>query len=273
MWMNKKGFRKFLCLFANQASYRVDQKSTETDFKKAFNPFWDGGNQATLAALNSSFRNTFFINQANPIFSMDLNYQDVRSKTLLVNGFDFIGNAYKQVQLRWNITQQISFNADYKDGRKRSSSQFFTTRDYSIRYYEAEPRVNYQPNTSFRATLSFKYSDRKNGKFTSMDSLQALRGGETAFIQDYGAEIKYNILDKGSLSVRTNFVKIKFNGPENSTTAFEMLDGLKTGQNVIWGIIYQRTLSNNLQLNLTYEGRSSGGKIIHTGGAQVRAYF
>ncbi len=273
MWMNKKGFRKFLCLFANQASYRVDQKSTETDFKKAFNPFWDGGNQATLAALNSSFRNTFFINQANPIFSMDLNYQDARSKTLLVNGFDFIGNAYKQVQLRWNITQQISFNADYKDGRKRSSSQFFTTRDYSIRYYEAEPRVNYQPNTSFRATLSFKYSDRKNGKFTSMDSLQALRGGETAFIQDYGAEIKYNILDKGSLSVRTNFVKIKFNGPENSTTAFEMLDGLKTGQNVIWGIIYQRTLSNNLQLNLTYEGRSSGGKIIHTGGAQVRAYF
>jgi len=273
LWTNKKGLRKFLCLFGDQASYRVDRKSTETDFRKAFNPFLDGNNLSTLAALNSSFRNTFFINQANPIFSMDLNYQDVRSKTLLVNGFDFIGNAYKQVQLRWNITQQISFNADYKDGRKSSSSQFFTTRDYSIRYYEAEPRINYQPNTSFRTTLSFKYSDRKNNTFINKDSLATMRGGETAFIQDYGLELKYNILDKGSLSLKTNFVKIKFNGIENSSTGFEMLDGLKTGQNIIWGVTYQRTLSNNLQLNLTYEGRSSSGKTIHTGGAQVRAYF
>lgn len=273
VWMNKKGIRKLLCLFSDQASYRVDQKSTETDFKKAFNPFRDSGNQSNLASLNSSFRNTFFINQANPIFSMDLNYQDVRSKTLLVNGFDFIGNAYKQVQFRWNITQKISFNGDYKDGRKRSSSQFFTMRDYSIRYYETQPSASYQPNTSFRATLSFKYSDRKNGLFTNMDSLQTKRGGETAFIGDYGAEIKYNILDKGSLLMHTNFVKIKFNGIENSSTAYEMLDGLKTGRNFIWGITYQRTLSNNLQLNLTYEGRSSTGKTIHTGGAQIRAYF
>ena len=52
-----------------------------------------------------------------------------------------------------------------------------------------------------------------------------------------------------------------------------MMDGLKTGKNMIWGFTYQRTLSNNLQLNLTYEGRSSTGKTIHTGGAQIRAYF
>jgi hypothetical protein len=274
IWMNKKGFRKFLCLFADQASYRLDRKSTETDFRKAFNPFIDASNLATLASLNSTFRNTFFINQADPIFSMDINYQDLQSKTLLVNGFDFMGNTYKQVQLRWNITQKISFNGDYKDGRKSSSSQFFTMRDYSIRYYEAQPSVNYQPNMSFRTSLSFKYTDRKNNKFQNMDSLNTVRGGETAYIQDYGLELKYNILDKGSLLVKTNFVKIKFNGKENSATAFEMLDGLKTGQNVIWGITYQRTLSNNLQLNLTYEGRSSAGnKTIHTGGAQIRAYF
>lgn len=273
LWNNKKGFRKFICLFADQASYRIDRKSTETDLSKAFNPFWDGGNQVSLAALNSTFRNTIFINQANPIFSMDLNYQDVRSKTLLVNGFDFIGNAYKQAQLRWNITHQINFNADYKDGLKKSSSQFFTSRDYAIRYYEVEPRLSYQPNTAFRTSLSFKYSDRKNGTFVNMDSLATIRGGETAFIEDYGVELKYNILDKGSFVVKTNFVRIKFNGPDNSSTAFEMMDGLKTGKNMIWGFTYQRTLSNNLQLNLTYEGRSSTGKTIHTGGAQIRAYF
>jgi hypothetical protein len=274
IWADKKGIRKFISLFANQASYRVDRKSTDTDLKKAYNPFLTETNSTTLAALNSSFRNSLFINQLSPVFSVDLNYQDVRTKTLLVNGFDQLTNLYKQAQLRWNMSQEISFNMDYKDGRKSSSSQYFRMRDYSIKYYEAEPKFNYQPNTSFRTTVSFKYTDRKNNVFTNMDSLSTLRGGETAFLADYGMEIKYNVLDKGSLNLKADFIKIKFNGVENSSIGFEMLDGLKTGKNVTWGISYQRTLSNNLQLSLTYDGRtSSGNKIIHTGGAQVRAYF
>lgn len=107
-----------------------------------------------------------------------------------------------------------------------------------------------------------------------MDSLNSIRGGETAFLEDYGIEIKYNVLDKGSLNLKVNYVKIKFNGIENSSIGFEMLDGLKTGKNMIWGISYQRTLSNNLQLSLMYDGRKSpSNKAIHTGGAQIRAYF
>ncbi|HSH67996.1 MAG TPA: hypothetical protein VLB84_19840, partial [Bacteroidia bacterium] len=274
VWSGKKGIRKFLSLFADQASYRVEQKSTEKDLKKAYNPFLNQTNTSTLVALTSSFRNTFFINQMNPIFSMDLNYQNVQSKTLLVNGFDQLANVYKQVQLRWNMTQKISFNMDYKDGRKSSTSQFFTIRDYSIKYYEGEPKLSYQPNTSFRTSFSFKYTEKKNNTFLNMDSLNTTRGGETAFLEDYGVEIKYNVLDKGSLNLKLNYVKIKFNGVENSSIGFEMLDALKTGKNIIWGISYQRTLSNNLQLSLTYDGRKSPqNSIVHTGGAQIRAYF
>ena len=274
IWATKKGVRKFLSLFANQASYRVERKSTETDFKKAYNPFLNETNAVKLAALTSSFRNTFFINQLNPVFSVDINYQDIRSKTLLLNGFDQLANIYTQVQLRWNIFQQLSFNMDYKDGRKSSSSQFFTIRDYSIKYTETEPKLNYQPNTAFRISFAFKYTDRKNNIFTNMDSLSTLRGGETAFLEDYGVEIKYNVLDKGSLNTKINYVKIKFNGIENSSIGFEMLDGLKTGKNLIWGVSYQRTLSNNLQLSIVYDGRkSSSNDTIHTGGAQIRAYF
>lgn len=274
IWSDKKGIRKALSFFSNQTSYRVERKTTDTDFKKAYNPFLNRTNSETLAALTSSFRNTLFINQMNPVFSLDLNYQDVRSKTLLINGFDQLSNIYKQVQFRWNITQKISLNTDYKDGRKSSSSQFFTMRDYSIKYYEAEPKVNYQPNTSFRLSFSFKYTDRKNNTFINMDSLQTTRGGEVAYLNDYGVELKYNVLDKGSLNLKINYVAIKFNGIENSSIGFEMLDGLRTGKNMIWGLNYQRTLSNNLQLSLSYDGRKSpANKAIHTGGAQIRAYF
>lgn len=265
LWANKTGFRKFISRFANQTAYRMDRKSTEPDLTKAYNPFLSETDANTLVTLNSSFRNTFYINQLSPLFGLDITYQDVRNKALLVNGFDTRKNIFKEARLRWNISQQFSWNLSYKDGWKISKSQYFTTRDYSILYYELEPKLNYQPNTSFRASVSFKYTDKKNNNEL---------GGQQATLQDYGAEVKYNVLQKGSLNLKANFIQIKFNGLQNSSLAFEMLDALKTGQNATWGVSYQRNLSNNLQLSITYDGRKSEGiKAIHTGGAQVRAYF
>ncbi|MBL0328096.1 MAG: hypothetical protein IPP64_01430 [Bacteroidetes bacterium] len=265
LWANKKGFKKFVARFSNQASYRIDRKSIESDLAKAYNPFLAETDDSTLVTLNSSFRNTLFINQLSPVFGLDLTYQDARNKALLVNGFDARTNIFKEARLRWNMSKEFSWNLAYKDGIKKSSSQYFSTRDYSITYYEAEPKLNYQPNTAFRASVSFRYTEKKNR--------QEL-GGQKAALQDYGAEIKYNVLQKGSLNVKANFIRIKFDGTQNTSLAFEMLDALKTGQNITWGVAYQRTLSNNLQLSLTYDGRKSEGtKVIHTGGAQVRAYF
>ncbi|MES2591157.1 MAG: hypothetical protein V4608_04675 [Bacteroidota bacterium] len=265
LWANKKGVRKFISRFANQTAYRVDRKSTGSDLSKAYNPFIAETKDPELITLNSSFRNTIFINQLSPVFGLDITHQDVRNKTLLVNGFDTRQNKFDEVRLRWNITSQFWWDIDCKNGRKVSRSQYFNTRDYSIFYYEAAPKFNYQPNTAFHATLSFKYTDKKN-------NLEF--GAQHAVSEDYGVEIKYNVLQKGSLNLKANFIQIKYTGEQNTSVAFEMLDALQKGKNITWGIIYQRNLSNNLQLSLTYDGRvSETTKAVHTGGAQVRAYF
>lgn len=265
LWASKTGIRKFISRFANQSAYRIDRKSTESELAKAYTPFLTETNDSSLITLNSSFRNTLFINQQNSVFGLDLTYQDVRNKILLVNGFDTRQNSYKEARLRWNISQQFWWDLSYKDGKKISRSQYFGTRDFSIVYYEAAPKLNYQPNTAFRITASFKYTDKNNNvEF----------GAQRATLQDYGMEVKYNILQKGSLNVKANFIQINFNGTENTSLAFEMMDALQNGKNITWGLIYQRNLTNNLQLSLSYDGRKSeGSKTIHTGGAQVRAYF
>jgi hypothetical protein len=266
IWGSKKGFKKFISRFSNQTSFRVDRKSTNTDLSIAYNPFLNSTQDAALLTLNSAFRNTLFINQMGSIFGLDLTYQDNRSKLLLINGFDFHKNNYTEARLRWNIIPLLSFNLNGKGGIKSSSSQYFPAHDYSITYYEAEPKINYQPNTSFRISVLFKYTDKKND-----NSL----GGQYATLQDYGAELKYNVLNKGSLNLKADYIQIKFiDEHQNPAIAFEMLDALKAGQNMTWGVSYQRNLSNNLQLSITYDGRKSEGtKAIHTGGAQIRAYF
>ena len=273
LWVNKTGLRKFISRFANQSAYRVDRKSSENDgstslsksLTKAYDPFLAATTDPSLITLNSSFRNTLFINQLSPVFGLDLTYQDVRNKILLVNGFDTRQNRFNEVRLRWNVSQQFWWDLSYKEGKKSSRSQYFGSRDFFILYYEAAPKLNYQPNTAFRATVSFKYTDKKN----NVDF-----GAQRATLQDYGVEFKYSILQKGSLNVKANFIQIKFNGTENTSLAFEMMDALQNGKNITWGLIYQRNISNNLQLSLSYDGRKSdGSNTIHIGGAQVRAYF
>ena len=60
-----------------------------------------------------------------------------------------------------------------------------------------------------------------------------------------------------------------------TTKSYQILDGLQPGKNYVWNAVYNRTLANNLQLNISYEGRKTGNsnQIVHTGSASLRALF
>ena len=80
--------------------------------------------------------------------------------------------------------------------------------------------------------------------------------------------------DKGSLQVNANLVEINYDGTVDSSLGTEMLGGLKPGTNMTWSVALQRRISDHLQVDLTYNGRSSpGAPMVHVGGAQVRAFF
>jgi hypothetical protein len=98
--------------------------------------------------------------------------------------------------------------------------------------------------------------------------------GENARSQTAGVDLKYSEAEKGSFTGRVNFILIKYNGQSNTPVAFEIMEGLSNGQNYTWGLTYQRTLANNMQITINYDGRkSSNAKTVHVGGVQVRLFF
>ena len=51
-----------------------------------------------------------------------------------------------------------------------------------------------------------------------------------------------------------------------------MLDGLATGNNILWTLDFTKRLINNLELTFSYDGRKPGeAKVINTGRASLRA--
>jgi hypothetical protein len=266
LWGAKKGILGFISRFSEQLAVHVDKKTTTSNLYNAYNPFLQQTSDSNIVGLNSSIRNTIFFNQLNPKFGADYTYSDTRTKTVLEeDGAQSRQNLYQQLHARCNFTTKWMIEGEGKLGDDISSSQYFSANNFYIAYYELQPKVTYQPSTSFRVAVLFTYTDKSN---------YPSEGGGLSTQKNYGVELKYNVLKKGSLTASVNFIQIDFNGEATSPLGFEMLQGLNVGNNYTWGISYQCNLSGNIQLSLAYNGRDSqGSRIINTGTAQVRAFF
>ena len=260
----KEKISVFLSKFSNITSLRIEKKVLAGD-GILYNPYQTNINESNLIALNLFIRNTLFFNRSNPIFGFDVSSQKLASKLLLTNGFDSRNNQEKSLRIRWNFIRKSNFNISFNNGIKDFSSQLFTERNYHINYFELQPEFGYQFSTDFKTSFLINLKNQKN---------EAIFGGEKTFNSKIGSELRYNILKKGTITAQFNFINNSFEGKNNTSVAYELLDGLQPGKNLTWAAGFQRTIANGIQLNFTYEGRKSNDvKTIHTGGLQVRAYF
>ena len=257
----KKDWRKWVGKFSNKATYRAERRTQLGE--DIYNPFNVPVEDTNLVAVNSSFSNTLYFNRLNSKFGIDFFYLNNTGKSLLTNGFESRVLEQKEWRARYNISRIYTIETRYTLSDKENRSEFFSTRNFDINTNEVEPKLIYQPSLKFRLTFSAIYSERSNAI-----------GTEKSINRTGSTELCLNDAGKGTFSVSASYIDIDFNASENSSLAFEMLDGLRPGGNITWNILWQRNLANNLQLNLNYGGRRSDGvRVIHTGGMQLRAFF
>ena len=73
---------------------------------------------------------------------------------------------------------------------------------------------------------------------------------------------------------KLSYININYEQNPYTPVAYEMFKGLQPGNNGIWSLSFQRTLTGGLELNLDYTGRvSENQSVIHYGGIQVRWTF
>lgn len=259
-----RGIKKFVSRFSDQVVYKVNRKTSYEDGLQAFNPFVYQIADTSLVSISTSFRNTFYFNKTNSVFGANYSYQENGSKLLLSNGFDSRLNTFHEVRMRWNISKYYNLRVNGILGRKKNASDYAPTRNYFIEYMSVAPVFSYQPSTAFRISLNGEYSQKDNSSDLN----------ESAIIRDVGVDMRYNQKKKGSFNLKVNYILITYNASTNTSLAFEMLEGLKTGNNFTWGLSYQRKVAKNLQLNVTYNGRKSeDNSAIHSGGMELRAFF
>ncbi|MFY7971574.1 MAG: hypothetical protein ACOVOO_06510 [Flavobacteriales bacterium] len=254
---------KFLNKFSNQLSYKIDRKTMREEGWDRLNPFLSSIEDTTLLSVNASFRQILFFQKTDPTFGMDHQFQTIRGKALLSNGFEARSDDYQQIALRWNFVSSFTAFMESKWGLRSVASDFLGGRNYAIRYVSIKPKITWQPGTMGRLSLLAEYTDKINNL-----------AGETAIITKGGLEGTLNSSEKGIVQASFNYYLIKYSGGSGGSLAFEMLESLTAGSNYVWTASVQRTVAKNLQVNLTYNGRKPESlRVIHSGGVQVRAFF
>ncbi|MFC2097731.1 hypothetical protein ACFLSI_05295 [Bacteroidota bacterium] len=263
IWRKKQGVRQFLSKFSNNFAYKIDRNTLQESFVKSLNPFNQNFNDTSLISLNSSLRNTLSFNRSNTKFGIDIIIQDNRNRILLVNGLDTRSNLLKGSRLRFKLGENFNINNNSDFGSKYYQSEYFASRNYQIDFFRNEFILSYQAGLDFRLGLSYNYSDKKN----SLDYEKALQ-------HTLGSEIIFSKAKKANISCRLNYIRINYDGAVNTSLSYTMLEGLMPGNNATCELLFQKSLSEVLILNINYFGRvSQGGNIIHTGNITLRASF
>lgn len=264
-----KTWQKVLHKFSNQTVYRITKKTQNSALGTVINPFSSAYSDSSLQFLNYSFRNTFFINRNEGKYGIDIEYRDIRGKSLLTNGIDSRQDEAWQLRTRVNITRNITWLLKGEKGNKRYNSEYLRNRNYSIEQYQLENKITYQKETKWRISTSYQFQ-YKNNRVVDYSQF----GGELARIHNAGVEANINFLKQGLISARFNVLFIDYTGALSNNLAYEMLGGLSNGINGTWNFTLQQSIGKNLQANFLYEGRVGQNMYPgHFGSMQLRAYF
>lgn len=266
-WRDESGIKRLVQKLSNTTSWNVEKKVTAGDFISRISPFTQGLSNDHLISARQTFRTNLFFNRATPKYGFDLSFFSSQHKQLLSGGFEDLLQEDWRINLRYAIDQSLNFIFYLNEGRRMAASDFLDNRNYLISQRGINPEVIWQPSSFFRGSANYSYTNKRNVANREMD--------ERASHHQVGLNLRYAKAIKTTVNAQLNYTNIRYNGLPNSPTGYEMLQALTVGDNFNWRFNWLQKIGEGLQLNMTYEGRSSEGldRLVHTGRMQVLALF
>lgn len=261
-WQNSEGFKKFLSNFYNQTSLIIDKKIARNSNSFEWNPF--SKNEEDLIGLNNNFRNSLFFHKGKQRNSVTYTYNSSSLKNLL--NFGSQENYIKSHQLQyahlikkfWLIQMQTNTS------NSESISDSYSSRNFNINGLEIAPKVSYIFSKNASWDVFYENSTKEN----TLGNLERLKQNQ------FGTSFNWNTEKGFTLNGIFTYINNDFIGSSSSPVGFQLLEGLQNGKNSTWQLLFQKNITQFLDISINYNGRKSEtSKTIHTGTVQLRAFF
>ena len=261
-WQNETGLKGFLSNFYNQTSLIIDKKVARNSNSFEWNPF--SKSEEDLIGLNNNFRNSLFFHKGKQRNSVTYTYNSSSLKNLL--NFGSQENYIKSHQLQYvHLVKKFwLFQLQTNTSNSESISDSYATRNFNIDGLEMAPKVSYIFSKNASWDIFYENSNKEN----TLGDLESLKQNQ------FGTSFNWNTEKGFSMNGIFTYINNDFSGNASSPVGFQLLEGLQNGKNTTWQLLFQKNITQFLDVSINYNGRKSEtSKTIHTGTVQLRAFF
>jgi hypothetical protein len=262
-WKNKDArIYNALKLWSTQLMSRAERKSTYGGLEH-ISPLYE--NEAFLVSAGNVFRGTLFFRKSDPNFSADLTSQKVMNKAFLLSGFETRIEQSQTLNFRKAILETSQVLLQLTSGSKQTFSDFLAARNFSSTYLTATPSFAFQPTNTQRFSVLGELAVRAGEASELNFTAQSLSVGADAQVESKNGQL---------FKSEFKYIRIQFEGDATGPVVYDALGGLQAGNNLTLACAWRKTINQNLQLSLNYNGRKSDGRdIVHAGNMSVRLLF
>lgn len=259
----KSGFYKTLSKFSANSIFRINEKtiSRGENFKI---PFFSELADTSILQKNLNFLLTIYYDTGNPKFDANCGLKSNSDHLAQIGGNTTSFSDERFLNLRYNLIKKIDIYTRVTNGLKTYNSDLNNLNSYGITYYTIGEEINYNIDNSKGVRLNATYSHKVN------DDNEATK----ADILDMKINGRLILKNNARFETTLSYVKINYAGSTNSNVEIVMLEGLKNGNNYLWGLRINKRLKSNLEMVIQYDGRKAGqSKTLHTARMEARAIF
>jgi hypothetical protein len=200
----------------------------------------------------------------NQYFAIRLRFIQNKGFNQYYSGNERLLGIERSTRVRLSFTNDLSLITDYSSETKRNLAPNNQTRNWDINSQDVSSDLSYKPIPAIEA--GFKLDVKKSSDLFPFSPTNANINSQT-FRFSYAFESKGRVR-----------VEVSRNEAIITTTPdfvpYDLTNGLVVGKSYLWTVTFDYRISNFIQATVNYFGRAEGNsKVIHTGTAELRAYF
>jgi len=244
---------------------RVDEKSTEADLAKIYLMHFSHFQQdSTTIAGTSLFSQDLLLFEGQPDFSARLRYLERGGLTSLSGGPERLSGRELSLRLRWQLVPEIANQLDVVSTTNQVSESPSPSRIHDVDGTLLSFDISYRPVQSIEYGMRIDVA--RSTDWAQAPALQADINTQTVrgvFGFERVGQLRVSMARE---EVQLDRAVVDF--------AYELTNGRSAGISWLWGVAFEYRVTSFIQASASYDGRSEGGApIVHTGRAEVRAFF
>lgn len=248
---------------------RVEEKSSEPDLKEIYLLHFSRFQSDSTITGSTLVTQDIYVLEGRPEFSARFRYSQRKGLNRFASSTSSGAQERsfareRSVRLRWQLVTEIANQIDVVNRIDRVSSSETSLRLRNIESNLLSLDFSYRPYQNIEVGMKFEV-----GTATDRHPVPAVN----AELNTQALRVVHAIAGAGQVRAEFAREEIKLSRMMENFP-FELTGGRVHGRTFIWRAGFDYRVTQFIQANLSYDGRSEGGRApVHTARAEVRAFF